>query len=299
MDKIKEVLSFNNKVFETSNINISNKILKEALTFDDVLLLPQKSNIQSRKDVDTSTLLSKNINIKIPIVSSNMDTVTESKMAIAIAREGGIGFIHRFMSIEEQVNEVKIVKRSEGVLIEQPYTLRPDQILEDALEMMQTLKVTGLLVTDINKKLLGILTSRDILFETNLYKKISDLMTKNLITAPIGTSLETAKEILHQNKIEKLPLVDEKGILQGLITTKDIIKKGEFPLSSKDSKGRLLVGASIGVKEDVVERTSALLDANTDVIVIDIAHGHSDNVINTIKLLRKEFGNIEIIAGNV
>src|SRR3989344_5677616 len=246
-----------------------------------------------------STFVTKNLKINIPIVSSNMDTVTEANLAIALARQGGLGIIHRFMTIDDAANEVKKIKRSEGILIEQPYILNPNQTLEDALDFMRNYDVTGILVTDINKKLLGILTSRDILFETNLNKKIENLMTKNLITAPVGTSLEDAKETLHQNKIEKLPLISEKGILQGLITAKDIIRKDEFPNASKDSKGRLMVGASIGIKDDVVERTSAMLNAGADVIVIDIAHGHADSVINTIKLLRREFGNVEIIAGNV
>src|SRR3989344_3487144 len=294
MSKIKEVFSFKNKVLDESK-----KVFPEALTFDDVLLVPQKSDIESRKDVNTSTMLSRNIRINIPIISSNMDTVTESAMAIAVAREGGLGIIHRFMSIEDQADEVKKVKRSEGILIEHPYTLKPEQTLEDALNIMNHYSVKGLLVTDINKKLIGILTSRDILFETDLSKKINDLMTKNIITAPVNTSMDMAKDILHKNRIEKLPLVDENGILKGLITAKDIIKKEQFPRAAKDSKGRLLVGAAIGVKDDVIERTSALLDANADIIVIDIAHGHAKSVIDTIKLLRKEFGNVEIMAGNV
>ncbi len=300
MDKIKEVLSFGNKIIEKNKLVSSNsKILGEALTFDDVLIVPQKSDVNSRRDVETSTFVTKNLKIQIPIISSNMDTVTESEMAIALARQGGLGIIHRFLPIEEQVDEVKRVKRSEGILIEQPFALGPEQTLRDALEIMTSYKISGILITDINKKLLGILSTRDVLFETNLNKKIEELMTTNLITAPAGTNLETAKEILHQNKIEKLPLINEKGILQGLITAKDIIKKDQYPNSSKDSKGRLLVGAAIGVKDDVVERTSGLLDAGADCIVIDIAHGHSESVINTIKLLRKEFGNVQVIAGNV
>ena len=299
MDKIKEVLSFGSKIIDKNKLDTYSKILGEALTFDDVLIVPQKSDINSRKDVDTSTYVTKNLKIQIPVVSSNMDTVTESEMAIALARQGGLGIIHRFLPIEEQVNEVKRVKRSEGILIEQPFTLRPDQTLREALEIMINYKISGILITDANKKLLGILSTRDVLFETNLNKKVEDLMSKNLITAPFGTNLETAKDILHQNKIEKLPLVNQKGILQGLITAKDIIKKDQYPNSSKDSKGRLLVGAAIGIKDDVVERTSGLLSAGADCIVIDIAHGHSESVINTIKLLRKEFGNVEIIAGNV
>lgn len=299
MDKIKEVLSFGSKIIDQTKLNLSSKILGEALTFDDVLIVPQKSDINSRKDVDTSTFVTKNLKIKIPIVSSNMDTVTEADMAISLARQGGLGIIHRFLPIEEQVNEIKKVKRSEGILIEQPFTLRPEQTLMDALEIMTNYKISGILITDNSKKLLGILSTRDVLFETSLNKKVGDLMTRNLITAPTGTNLETAKEILHQNKIEKLPLVNDKGILQGLITAKDIIKKDQFPNSSKDLKGRLLVGAAIGVKDDVIERTSGLLDAGADCIVIDIAHGHSESVISTIKLLRKEFGNVEIIAGNV
>jgi IMP dehydrogenase len=273
--------------------------IKEGLTFDDVLLIPKRSPIISRSQTNLKTKLSRNISLNIPLVSANMDTVTESGMAIALAREGGIGIIHRFMTIEDQVDEVLKVKRSESVIIEQPYTIKPDMSVQDAENLMLQYGVSGLLVEENEKKLAGIITRRDITFETNHKSKISDLMSKNVITAKEGTTIEQAKEILHNHRIEKLPVVDSNNRIVGLITSKDILKMDQYPYASKDKKGRLLVGAAVGVKGDYLERTEALLDAGSDAIVVDIAHGHSENAINTVHMIKKAFPNCELIAGNV
>ncbi len=273
--------------------------IKEGLTFDDVLLIPKRSPIISRSQTNLKTKLSRNITLNIPLVSANMDTVTESGMAIALAREGGIGIIHRFMTIEDQVDEVLKVKRSESVIIEQPYIIKPDMSVQDAENLMLQYGVSGLLVEENGKKLVGIITRRDITFETNHKSKISDLMSKNVITAKEGTTIEQAKEILHNHRIEKLPVVDSNNRIVGLITSKDILKMDQFPHASKDKKGRLLVGAAVGVKGDYLERTEALLDAGSDAIVVDIAHGHSENAINTVHMIKKAFPNCELIAGNV
>src|SRR5919107_1920903 len=272
---------------------------KEGLTFDDVLLVPKRSPIISRSQTDLKTKLSTNIKINIPIISANMDTVTESDMASALAREGGIGIIHRFTSIQDQVKEVLKVKRSESVIIEQPYTIGPHNTIKEAQAIMSEKGISGLLVEDDNKKLCGIITRRDIVFEKNLNMNVSNLMTKDVITAKVGTTTEQAKEILHKNKMEKLPILDEEKKIIGLITGKDILKMEKYPNASKDKKGRLLVGAAVGVKGDYLERTEALLNNGADVIVVDIAHGHSDNAINTIKLIKKAFPSCELIAGNV
>ncbi len=271
------------------------------LTYDDVLLVPKKSSVISRKDVDVKTKLSRNIDLNIPLVSANMDSVTESAMAIAMAREGGIGIIHRFFPIEEQVKEVIRVKRSESLIIENPHTITADRTVREARQLMSEKGIKGLLVIDYNNKLVGMLTTRDLLFETDPYKRVQDVMTgeKELITAFPGISIEEAKKILHKNKIEKLPIVDRSGYLMGLITAKDILKKEEHPEAAKDKKGRLIVGATVGVKKGFLERAAALLDAGTDILVVDIAHGHSDLAIDTIKKLRKAFGNVEIMAGNI
>ncbi|MFL6506680.1 MAG: IMP dehydrogenase, partial [Nitrososphaeraceae archaeon] len=255
--------------------------------------------IMSRSQTNLKTKLSRNITLNIPLVSANMDTVTESGMAIALAREGGIGIIHRFMTIEDQVDEVLKVKRSESVIIEQPYIIKPDMSVQDAENLMLQYGVSGLLVEENGKKLAGIITRRDITFETNHKSKISDLMSKNVITAKEGTTIEQAKEILHNHRIEKLPVVDSNNRIVGLITSKDILKMDQFPHASKDKKGRLLVGAAVGVKGDYLERTEALLDAGSDAIVVDIAHGHSENAINTVHMIKKAFPNCELIAGNV
>jgi IMP dehydrogenase len=228
-----------------------------------------------------------------------MDTVTESGMAIALAREGGIGIIHRFMTIEDQVDEVLKVKRSESVIIEKPYTIKPNMTVYDAKKMMQEYGVSGLLVEEDTKKLAGIITQRDITFEKNLKCRVSDLMSKDVITAKDGITIDQAKEILHNHRIEKLPVIDDRKQIVGLITSKDILKMEQYPYASKDKKGRLLVGAAVGVKGDYLERAEALLEASADTIVVDIAHGHSDNAINTVHMIKKAFPNCELIAGNV
>lgn len=273
--------------------------IKEGLTFDDVLLVPKRSPVISRTQTDLKTKLSRNIIINIPLVSANMDTITESGMAIALAREGGIGIIHRFMTIGDQVDEVLRVKRSESVMIEQPYTIKNDMRVNEAKKMMQEYGVSGLLVEDKDRTLDGIITNRDITFEKNMERKVSELMTKNVITAKYGTTMEQAKEILHKHRIEKLPVVDDKKRIVGLITSKDIMKMDQYPFASKDKKGRLLVGAAVGVKGDFLERTETLLDAGADTIIVDIAHGHSDNAINTVNMIKKAFPHCELIAGNV
>ena len=273
--------------------------IKDGLTFDDVLLVPKRSPIISRSQTDLRTKLSRNITLNIPLISANMDAVTESSMAIAIAREGGIGVIHRFMTISDQVDEVLKVKRSESVMIEQPYTIKSNMTVQDAKNLMLEYGVSGLLVEENGKRLIGIVTRRDITFETNLQSKVSDLMSKDIITAKDGTTIEQAKQILHDHRIEKLPVIDDRNRIVGLITSKDILKMDQYPYASKDKKGRLLVGAAVGVKDDYLERTEALLEAGSDIIVVDIAHGHSDNAINTVHMIKKVFPNCELIAGNV
>ena len=228
-----------------------------------------------------------------------MDTITESGMAIALAREGGIGIIHRFMTIADQVDEVLRVKRSESVMIEQPYTVSQNMNVTDARKLMTDYGVSGLLVEDNDNKLMGIITRRDITFESNPTKKVSDSMSRDVITAQQGIAIEEAKEILHKHRIEKLPVVDTKYRIVGLITSKDILKMEQYPYASKDKKGRLLAGAAVGVKGDFLERTETLLEAGADVIVVDIAHGHSDNAINAVKMIKKAFPSCELIAGNV
>ena len=274
--------------------------IRDGLTFDDVLLVPKRSSIATRSQTNLQTRLSKNISLNIPIISANMDTVTESTMAVAMAREGGIGIIHRFLTISEQVNEVLKVKRSGSVMIENPYFIRPNQTVKEAINYMREKEVSGLLVTEPDSKLVGILTRRDIMFESEGGTKlVKDVMTSDVVTAKLGIGISEAKEILRKNRVEKLPLVDEKGHVRGLITSKDIINTDNYPAASKDKKGRPLVGAAVGVKGDFMERTEALLDAGADVIVVDIAHGHSDNALNTVRLIKKAFPNCELIAGNV
>ncbi len=273
---------------------------REGLTFDDVLLVPKYSDITSRSQIDLSTKLTRNIPLNIPIISANMDTVTESSMAVILARLGGVGIIHRFLTVKEQANEILKTKRSGSIMIENPYTISPNETLTDALNYTADKDVSGLLVVDPEtQKLVGILTERDLVFQTELDRKISDFMTKDVITAPYGTSIEEAKEILHKHRKEKLPLVDEKGRVQGIITTKDITNAQAHPYASKDSKGRPLVGAAVGVKGDFMDRTEALLDAGADVLVVDIAHGHSENAINAIRNIKKAFPDCELVAGNV
>jgi IMP dehydrogenase len=272
---------------------------KEGLTFDDVLLVPKYSDITSRSQTNLSTKLSRNISINIPFVSANMDTVTESSMAVAMARAGGIGIIHRFLTIKEQANEVLKVKRSGSVMIENPYVIHQDKTVQDAINYAEEKEISGLLVIDSNSKLVGIVTDRDLLFETDVTNLIKDIMTRDVVTAKPGVSLNEAKKILHKNKIEKLPLIDDAGFIKGLITSKDITNIEDYPSASKDKKGRPLVGAAVGVKGDFMERTESLLDAGADVLVVDIAHGHSENAINTIRNIKKAFPKCELIAGNV
>jgi len=272
---------------------------KEGLTFDDVLLVPKFSDITSRSQTNLSTKLSRNISINIPFVSANMDTVTESAMAVAMARAGGIGIIHRFLTIKEQANEVLKVKRSGSVMIENPYVIHLDKTVQDAINYAEEKEISGLLVIDSNSKLVGIVTDRDLLFETDTTHFIKDVMTRDVVTAKIGVSLDDAKKILHEHRIEKLPIVDESGFIKGLITSKDITNIEYYPSASKDKKGRPLVGAAVGVKGDFMERTESLLEAGVDVLVVDIAHGHSENAINTIRNIKKAFPKCELIAGNV
>ncbi|MBE0067830.1 IMP dehydrogenase [Thermoanaerobacterium thermosaccharolyticum] len=277
---------------------MENKFAKEGLTFDDVLLIPAKSDVLP-KEVDTRTRLTNEIKLNIPLISAGMDTVTESRLAIAIAREGGIGIIHKNMSIEKQALEVDRVKRSEHGVITNPFYLTPDHKIQDAVELMERYRISGVPIT-VNNKLVGIITNRDIRFESNLERPIKEVMTKeNLVTAPVGTTMDEAREILKRHKIEKLPLVDEDNNLKGLITIKDIEKAVEYPNSAKDSRGRLLVGAAVGVSSDVMERVEALVSANVDVIVIDTAHGHSVGVLNTVEKIKNRFPDVQIIAGNV
>ena len=274
-------------------------ILKEALTFDDVLLVPRESNVLP-KEVDTSTYLTRKIKLNIPLMSAGMDTVTEHSMEIAIAREDGIGIIHKNMSIEEQVLEVDKVKRSEHGVIIDPFYLTKEKTLRDADDLMGRYRISGVPIVDENKKLIGILTNRDIRFEQDFSKKIEEAMTsENLITALEGVKLEEAQEILRQHKIEKLPIVDKNYILKGLITIKDIEKKIKFPNSATDENGRLLCGAAVGVTEDMMERVDALVSAHVDVIVIDTAHGHSRGVLTAISSVKEKYPELQVIAGNV
>lgn len=278
------------------------KNISSGLTFDDVLLVPARSTVSSRSEIDCNSFLTTIIPLNIPIVSANMDTVTESEMAIAMAKEGGIGIIHRFMPVEKEREEVLEVKRSESFVVEDPFTLVLDKAtLSDAYDFIKKHHVTGILIVDKKNKLLGILTHRDMALETNLETKIATLMTpKNkLITAAFGTSFARANEILKVNKIEKLPLVDKEGRVAGLITRKDVLKIQEHPCALKDEKGRLRVGAAIGVKGDYWERAQELIKVGVDVIVVDIAHGHADHSINTVKRLKKEYPKTQVIAGNV
>lgn len=275
-------------------------LLKEGLSFDDVLLIPMETEV-TPAEVDTRTTIAGDIELRVPILSSPMDRVTESRMAIAIAREGGIGIIHRNMSIDRQVAEVDKVKRSEHGIIVNPISLSPDKSISDALHLMERYHISGVPITEAGGKLVGILTNRDIRFETNYQRPIHELMTKRdrLITAPMGTTLEQAQAILQEHRIEKLPIVDNDFRLLGLITIKDIQKIREHPLATKDSRGRLRVGAAIGPLRDPVGRTAALHEAGVDVIVIDAAHGHSIGVLRAVQAVKSEFPDLPVIAGNV
>ncbi|MEL7568024.1 MAG: IMP dehydrogenase [Dehalobacterium sp.] len=277
---------------------MDNKFIKEGLTFDDVLLVPQESAVLP-KDINVTTKLTKNIELNIPLMSAGMDTVTNSRMAIAMAREGGIGVIHKNMSIENQALEVDRVKRSEHGIITDPIFLSPEHIINDALVIMERYHISGVPIT-VQGKLVGILTNRDLRFEKDFSKKIFMVMTKDrLVTAPVGTTLEEAKEILQQYKVEKLPIVDDDNYLRGLITIKDIEKTRQYPNSAKDDRGRLLVAAAVGVTSDTLERATALFKAGADVLVVDTAHGHSLGVIKTVEILKKAFPEKAIIVGNV
>ena len=271
---------------------------KEGLTFDDVLLVPKYSDITSRTQTDLSTKLSRNISINIPFVSANMDTVTESSMAVTMARAGGIGIIHRFLTITEQANEVLKVKRSGSVMIENPYSISSEKLIQDAIDYAQDKEISGLLVVDSNDHLIGIVTERDLLF-ADPSDSISNVMTKDVVTSKLGVTLDDAKDILHKHRIEKLPLVDDSGCIKGLITSKDITNNTDYPNASKDKKGRPLVGAAVGVKGDFLERSESLLDAGADVLVVDIAHGHSENALSTVRNIKKAFPDCELIAGNI
>src|SRR5215469_15577440 len=276
--------------------------LATALTFDDVLLVPQHSQVVPR-EVDVSTNLTRHIRLSVPLASAAMDTVTESRLAIAMAQQGGIGVIHKNLSIEEQASEVDRVKRSESGMIVNPITLAPSNKIYEALELMKKYHISGVPITEDGSKegtLVGILTNRDLRFETNVNRPIADIMTRErLITVPVGTTLDAAREILHQHKVEKLLVVDKDFRLKGLITVKDIQKAVKYPNASKDSFGRLRCGAAVGVARDTVERAEALVAANVDVVVVDTAHGHQQGVLDMVRRVRTRFPKVDLIAGNV
>lgn len=275
------------------------KFDKEGLTFDDVLLVPRKSEVLP-KEVSVSTRLSDQVKLNIPLISAGMDTVTESALAIAIAREGGLGIIHKNMPIEQQAEEVDRVKRSESGVITNPFSLTPDHLVSDAEEVMSKFRISGVPIVNEAHKLVGILTNRDLRFVHDYSIKISEVMTRDdLVTAPVGTTLQEAEGILQKHKIEKLPLVDQQGILKGLITIKDIEKAIQFPNAAKDAQGRLLVGAAVGISKDTFDRTDALVKAGVDVITVDSAHGHHINILEAVAELRKRYPELTIIAGNV
>lgn len=282
------------------NKNFGEKFIKEGLTFDDVLLIPGESNVEP-KGVDVSTHVTKKIKLNTPLMTAAMDTVTETNMAIAIAREGGIGVIHKNMSIEQQADQVDRVKRSENGVIVNPFYLAPENTVSEANDLMAKYKISGVPICR-EGKLVGILTNRDLRFMTegDFYQPIANVMTKeNLVTAPVGTKLEQAQEILSRHKIEKLPIVDENGYLKGLITIKDIEKSNQYPNSARDSAGRLLCAAAIGATADVLDRVAALVEAQVDLLVLDSAHGHNRNVINTVRRVKKAYPNVQLVAGNV
>lgn len=275
------------------------KFVGDGLTFDDVLLVPNESEVLP-KETNVDTYLTKKIKLRIPLMSAGMDTVTESRMAIAMAREGGIGIIHKNMSIEEQAMEVDKVKRSEHGVITDPFFLSPFHIVSDALELMERYKISGVPITNDEGKLVGIITNRDIRFEKGISKKIDEVMTKeNLVTAREGISMDDALEKMKSHKIEKLPIVDDEGVLKGLITIKDIEKTIQYPNSARDSEGRLLTGAAVGVTADMIDRVTALVKAKVDVVVLDTAHGHSKGVIESVRKIKANFPNLQVIAGNV
>ena len=277
----------------------ANKFSKEGLTFDDVLLIPGESDVTPNM-IELGTTLAGKVRLKTPIMTSAMDTVTESKMAIAIAREGGIGIIHKNMSIEKQADEVDKVKRSENGVIVNPFSLTENHFVYDADELMGKYKISGVPIVDDEGRLVGIITNRDMRFLTDFNTRIADVMTKdNLVTAPVGTTLQEAQEILRAHKIEKLPLVDQNGVLKGLITIKDIEKSVQYPNSARDERGRLLCGAAIGVTADILDRAKALIDAQVDVLVLDSAHGHSANIMRCVRMIKEAFPDTPVIAGNI
>ena len=274
------------------------KIVAEGLTFDDVLLVPQRSDVLP-KDVDLSTKLTDSVCLNVPLMSAAMDTVTESELAIAMAREGGIGIIHKNLTIDEQAAQVDRVKRSEHGVITDPFFLSPDHLITDANALMSKYRISGVPIC-VNGKLVGILTNRDLRFETNFDQPIGNVMTKdNLVTAPVGTTLEEAQAILGKHRIEKLPLVDKDGNLKGLITIKDIEKSIQYPNSAKDKNGRLLVGAAVGVGANFLDRVGALIDAKVDIIAVDTAHGHNSGVLEAVKKIKAKYPDVQLIAGNV
>jgi IMP dehydrogenase len=279
-------------------LELEEKFAREGLAFDDVLLVPAESQVLPN-DVSTRTRLTREIELELPIVSAAMDTVTEARLAIALARAGGIGIVHRNLSIEDQIAEIDKVKRSESGMIVEPITLLPDAPVSHALELMATYRISGVPITDEDGTLIGILTNRDLRFETDTAQPVSALMTaRNLITAPVGTTLAEAEQILHRHKVEKLPVVDADGRLKGLITVKDIQKRIEYPHATKDAQGRLRVGAAVGVGSDAIERAEALVAQAVDVLVLDTAHGHSSGVVEMTRELRRRF-DVQLIAGNV
>ncbi len=280
-------------------MDFSSKIVFEGITYDDVLLLPRYSEVMPR-EADLRTRLTNEIELNLPLISAAMDTVTEAELAIAIAREGGIGVIHKNMSIENQADQVDRVKRSESGMISKPITLTPDKTVKEALALMAKFHISGIPIVDEEKKLIGIITNRDLRFNPDPRQRIAETMTsENLTTVPVGTTLEEAESILQKHRIEKLPVVDENGVLKGLITFKDIQKKKRFPLACKDEYGRLRVGAAVGVSSETRERAGALLEAGADAIFVDTAHGHTRGVIETLKKLKKDFPKAQIIAGNI
>ncbi len=276
------------------------KILPDvALTYDDVLLVPQYSDVESRRRLSTQTRLTRGLSLQIPIVSANMDTVTESETAIAMAREGGIGIIHRFMSIQEQVGQIARVKKTESFIVENPITLSVSHTVGDVKKIVAETYTGGILILDGGERLVGIVTTRDLLFEQRDSRPVAEIMTREVVTAPPDTTLEQAEKILHEHRIEKLPLVDSKGRLAGLITMKDIMKIAEFPKATKDARGRLAVGAAVGVKSRELKRVERVLEAGADCIVVDIAHGDSKLELDTIRDVRKSFPSAQVIGGNV
>ncbi len=288
-----------NASFKTLDEVLAQKIKQEGLTYDDVLLVPARSSVMPR-DVSITTQLTRKIHLNMPILSAAMDTVTESEMAIAMAREGGVGVLHKNMTVEQQATEVRRVKRSESGMILDPITLRPDDLVADARAMMARFSIGGIPVVDDANKLVGIVTNRDLRFQIDSSVLLREMMTsEELITAPVGTTLEQAEELLQAHKIEKLPIVDTEGNLQGLITFKDIEKKRRYPNACKDEHGRLRVGAAVGVTADVLDRVSALVGAAVDFVVVETAHGHSVGVMNTVERVKEAFPDLEVVAGNV